>query len=265
MISQAASEVVESLLDEESLVLDVGGGRYPYFRANYVLDIREYGHGIGTPAFGKREGAGVYFSEDTWVARDFYRLPWPFDDNQFDFVICMDTLEDLRDPVAVAQELQRVGRAGYISCPTRAFESSKAASQVSGLRRVYGFPHHRWFVEIRDGGLIFKHKHPLLYEDRKARIRKPGQRSLQFFWARTFHCEERYLGSNDQMRADAHNFAQDHRSWLAQPRRDRGARYCAWPREWGPMPAAIVDADRVLAPRWRRELSRLRRRLYSGR
>jgi ubiquinone/menaquinone biosynthesis C-methylase UbiE len=44
------------------------------------------------------------FTRDTWVQRDICdHEPWPFEDRQFDFVVCSHTLEDVRDPVWVCK------------------------------------------------------------------------------------------------------------------------------------------------------------------
>src|SRR6059058_2170825 len=84
------------------------------------------------------------FSADTWVVRDMCaREPWPFADKQFDFAICSHTLEDIRDPIWVCQELQRVAKAGYIEVPSRLEEQSR------GVKGDWvGWGHHRWLIDI---------------------------------------------------------------------------------------------------------------------
>ena len=53
------------------------------------------------------------FSADTWVQRDICdREPYPFEDEQFDFVVCSHTLEDVRDPIWVCDEMVRVAKRG---------------------------------------------------------------------------------------------------------------------------------------------------------
>jgi SAM-dependent methyltransferase len=46
----------------------------------------------------------------------------PFRDKAFDFVITFHVLEHVPDPAAFLQELQRVGKAGYIETPNAIFE-----------------------------------------------------------------------------------------------------------------------------------------------
>ena len=80
------------------------------------------------------------FTADTWVMRDVCdKEPWPFADDQFDFVICAQTLEDIRDPVWVCEEMARVGKAGYVEFPSRLEE------HCWGIDGEWpGWNHHRW-------------------------------------------------------------------------------------------------------------------------
>lgn len=239
MINANISKIILERLDENSLVIDIGGGRSPWFRANYVLDIRSIDEKVGVTAFGEEDQALEYFSPDTWIQRDFYDLPWPFEDNQFDFMVCMGTLEDLRDPMRIAQEIQRISKAGYISMPTRAAESCFAITKKPLTSRLHGYQHHRWFVEIVDGALTFKVKHPLLYQSRQWRVRTFGQHTLNFFWQDSFDCREVYLGSTENAVDEMKKFCLEHEEWLRLPDRTSEqamSRYNHWPRSWGPWP-----------------------------
>jgi ubiquinone/menaquinone biosynthesis C-methylase UbiE len=62
----------------------------------------------------------------------------PFEDKSVDFLICSHTLEDLRDPIRVCREINRVAKAGYIEVPSRAMET------IFGLehRGYPGYYHH---------------------------------------------------------------------------------------------------------------------------
>src|SRR6059058_5140858 len=99
------------------------------------------------------------FSADTWVVRDMCaREPWPFADKQFDFAICSHTLEDIRDPIWVCQELQRVAQAGYIEVPSRVEE------QARGVQGDWvGWGHHHWLIDIDEGSIQFVFKHHILH------------------------------------------------------------------------------------------------------
>src|SRR3712207_5372782 len=83
---------------------------------------------------------------------------WPFDDAQFDFVVCSHVLEDIRDPLFVCSELQRVAKAGYIEVPSRLEEQSKG---VQG--DWVGWSHHHWIIELNDDRLDFLFKPHMLH------------------------------------------------------------------------------------------------------
>ena len=89
-------------LPDEAVVLDVGGWAAPLERADWVIDLMPYEtRGL----YRRAEPQPERFTADTWVVRDICaREPWPFADDQFDFVVCAQTLEDIRDPVWVCEE-----------------------------------------------------------------------------------------------------------------------------------------------------------------
>ena len=188
MLEASANAILEQLPDG-ALVLDVGGWASPFERADWVLDLLPYDtRGL----YGYDRATAVErFTERTWLQRDICdHDPWPFADNQFDFVVCAQTLEDLRDPVWVCRELQRVARAGYIECPSRAEE------QTWGVHgRWVGWSHHRWLVDVVDDRLRFAFKPAVLH----ARDHFPAghlttfsaaERVVQLWWEDTFEVEE---------------------------------------------------------------------------
>ncbi len=91
---------------------------------------------------------------DTWVERDICdHEPWPFSDDQFDFAICSHVLEDVRDPVWVCHELNRVAKAGYIEVPSRLEEHSV---WVNG--NWAGWSHHHWLIDMGEESIDFVFK-----------------------------------------------------------------------------------------------------------
>jgi SAM-dependent methyltransferase len=123
----------------DARVLDVGGWASPLSRADWVIDLMPYA------------SRGLYgadpdperFTADSWVQRDVCtHEPWPFADGAFDFVVCSHTLEDVRDPLRVVEEIARVGRAGYVEFPSRLVE------QAWGVEGPWvGYSHHHWLCE----------------------------------------------------------------------------------------------------------------------
>jgi hypothetical protein len=143
--------LISASLDDSAKVLDVGGWARPFTRADWVLDLMPH----ETRGMLGHDGEGdERFSAETWVARDICdREPWPFEDGSFDFVVCSHTLEDLRDPVWVCGELQRVARAGYVEVPSRLEEQSW---NVQGP--WVGWGHHHWLIDVgeQDISCVFK-------------------------------------------------------------------------------------------------------------
>jgi hypothetical protein len=187
----ASVERLEREVGPDALVLDAGGWGRPLSRADWVIDLGDYatrgqwGHD-GDPATER-------FNEETWVQRDLCdREPWPFADHQFDFAVCSHTLEDLRDPVWVCAELQRVARAGYVELP------APVDDLTWGVNGPWvGWSHHRWLCFVRDGGLEFVHKPHLLVSE--GRHLPPSavaglaieQRTIHLWWEGELPCRER--------------------------------------------------------------------------
>src|SRR5207248_305961 len=125
-----------------SLVLDVGGGAAHDARADWVIDIEpwERRNWFYTDR-GERPPFHDRVPRTQWVQRDICdRDPWPFPDGQFAFAICSQTLEDVRDPVWVCQEMMRVAQAGWIATPAAVTELTRGIESSHWC----GWRHHRW-------------------------------------------------------------------------------------------------------------------------
>ena len=111
------------------LVLDVGSGDKPSWRADVLLDR------YPDDAFaGQRSGTG-----QTRIDRPLFdadAADMPFADGVFDYAICSHLLEHVPDPVGVVRELTRVAKAGYIEVP----EASAA--------KIIDFPSHLWWCRL---------------------------------------------------------------------------------------------------------------------
>ncbi|HXY13176.1 MAG TPA: hypothetical protein VEI26_01605 [Terriglobales bacterium] len=151
----------------DATVVDVGGGAAPFPRADYVIDAMPYarlGGGSDGNIHEKLEIKPRY-SKDRWIQIDLCdRHPWPIADKAFDFATCSHLLEDIRDPIWVCSELQRISKAGYIEVPSRVVEQSKGIENP----RHAGYYHHRWLVTRNQNRLEFRHKPHLLHSVKNA-------------------------------------------------------------------------------------------------
>lgn len=193
----ATRQAIAARLQEDDLVLDVGGWGDPFERADWVIDLLPY----ETRGYYARRGwtepgprPPERFTEGTWVTRNICdRAPWPFDDEQFDFVVCSHTLEDVYDPMWVCSEINRIGKAGYIEVPSRLEEQSWG---VEGP--FVGYAHHHWLVDVDDSHIEFVFKAHDIHSSSEFHFPKsfvdaldPDQRVQELWWERSFSFAER--------------------------------------------------------------------------
>lgn len=171
-------------------VLDVGALEKPLWPATHVLDLFPY-HMRRVD-----EGRGALperFTQDTWHIWDVNKVPWPFASRFFDYVWCCQVLEDIRDPIAVCKEMQRVAKAGFISTVHRSYESS--AIQYDG---VVGYHHHRWLIEAfpDQNRIAFTWKTPILQHVAKMRAPRAKDWLLNVGWIGDFNARECHTGGD---------------------------------------------------------------------
>jgi hypothetical protein len=202
MYEPNADKILKTLADDDK-VLDIGGWARPFNRANYVIDAEPYEtrgyfsdpdlaevRGWYAPAQG---GEQEWFSKNTWIQRDICdREPFPFGDKEIDFVVCSQTLEDLRDPLWVCSEMIRVGKCGYIEVPSRVAESSRGIEPGQ-----VGWSHHRWLIDIVDNHIYFTMKYHKIHSHwrfslPRSHLRKipEQQRNEWLFWQESFRFSE---------------------------------------------------------------------------
>ena len=126
------------------IVLDVGSGQDPHPRANILCDK------FVADSTERACGAGLLVDRPIVLA-DATSMPFP--DGSFDFVFCSHLLEHMDDPAALLQELQRVGRRGYIETPSKVYE------------KLWGWDFHRWFVTVVDGRLLIESKDESIFDE----------------------------------------------------------------------------------------------------
>jgi len=162
---------------KNDLVLEIGSGSKPYFRANVLCDA------YLTEA-SQRHFTSLIHDRPTVLA---FAENLPFKDNAFDFIIASHVLEHSSDPERFLTEIQRVGRAGYIETPNALFE------------RICGYSDHRLEIDENNGELvILKKKGPVQDEEIKNLFTQ--KTSLIFSdWVskNPFHFHVRYHWSRD--------------------------------------------------------------------
>lgn len=157
-----------------SLVLDVGSGGKPYPRSDVLLDrLTGAEH---------RQGSAMLIDRPT-VFGDACRMP--FKDKSFDFIVASHILEHMADPSKFLEELQRVGRAGYIETPNFLYERLRPFSihclevaDVNGILQI-----HKKKQPVEDlfiGDLDF-----LANNSRWARLfyKSPDLFHVRYFWS----------------------------------------------------------------------------------
>jgi len=197
---EATRERLLHTLAPDDLVLDIGGWADPFERADWVIDLMPY----ETRGLYEREGwisprprGPERFTPETWIQRDLCaREPYPFEDDSLDFVICSQTLEDLRDPIWVCSEMERIGKAGYIEVPSRLEEQSWG---VNGAECV-GWPHHRWLIDVGERSIEFVFKPHSLHARREYQFPSgfweglsSEARTQTLWWEESFSYVERVI------------------------------------------------------------------------
>ena len=213
------AQKILNMLDAGDKVLDIGGWARPFNRANYVMDAEPYEtrgyfsnptlasiRGWYAPAQG---GTQERFTKNTWIQRDICaREPFPFRDKEIDFVICSQTLEDLRDPLWVCSEMIRVSRRGYIEVPSRLAESSRGVEP-----NQVGWSHHRWLIEIANNHIYFTMKYHMIHSHwrfsvpaRASRKMPEAARNQWLFWDTRFGYSEVTIHGLDPIAAMLEEF-----------------------------------------------------------
>jgi len=90
-------------------ILDVGSGHHPLVQATHLVD--KYPNSNA-----ERRGQDLVIGDRIFVKADIECLP--FDDNSFDFVNASHVIEHTKNPYRAVSELMRVGKSGYIECPS---------------------------------------------------------------------------------------------------------------------------------------------------
>jgi Methyltransferase domain len=223
MLSSSVDTIL-GRLGPDDVVLDIGAWGRPLTRADWVMDLMPYDtRGL----YGRDGPPPERFSSETWIRRDICdREPYPFADQQLDFVICSHTLEDVRDPIWVCSEMIRIAKAGYIEVPSRLEEQSY------GFHGPWvGWSHHRWLIDVGDARIDFVFKHGVLqgrendhFPDGFQQRLAPEQRVQTLWWEGSFEFRERVMVSAEELDPYVSDFVSRNRDLVAIPRLERARR-----------------------------------------
>jgi SAM-dependent methyltransferase len=134
--------LTNEVIAKDAKVLDVGPGHAPFKRANVSVDF------VDVPGVANL------------VKCDLANEPLPFADKEFDFVYARHILEDMFNPFPLIKEMQRVGKAGYIECPSPIAELGRGVD--GGSPPFRGFHHHRYITWMFGKELRLISKYPFV-------------------------------------------------------------------------------------------------------
>lgn len=126
-------------ISSDDLVLEVGSGDDPYPEASILVDKYLVDNT-------QREARLALIVDRPFVLADACFLP--FKDKAFDFVIASHVLEHVDNPKMFISEIARVAKRGYIETPGILRE------------RVFNWPYHKWYTQIKNKRLILTRKTP---------------------------------------------------------------------------------------------------------
>lgn len=132
-------------LDAEGLMLDVGCGDKPHWRADILVDKF-----LDDTHAGQRNTGGSVKASAPLFESPLESLP--FKDKAFDFVYCSHVLEHVLDPAAAVSELLRVGKCGYIEVP------------YAGIQKMYDQETHLWYCDRQGDTLTFVAKDSIAFD-----------------------------------------------------------------------------------------------------
>lgn len=116
---------------------------------------------------------------------------------KFDFCVCTHTLEDIRNPFFVCNQMAMIAKAGYIAVPSKYLELARFENGPDGYR---GHIHHRWIFDVRNDRLIGYPKLSFLesasFPDKIAST-ESGKKDLSLYWKDSIDlclCNNDYMG-----------------------------------------------------------------------
>lgn len=156
-------------IDRKLLVVDIGSGDKPFWRADVYVDDLSLGD--------IQRASKTKTIHDLGIFVDSNVIKLPFKNKKFDFSFCSHLLEHVEDPEKAIKEIVRISKSGYIEIPNGIIES------------VQPFVSHIWFVYRNKKKLVFvrksKRMHEILLENENKFIKdinKSNDPFIRFYW-----------------------------------------------------------------------------------
>jgi uncharacterized protein YbaR (Trm112 family) len=133
-------------VSKNDIVLDIGSGDKPHWRADLLLE--NFPDKVSAL---QRSSGGAATITAPMIIGDVQQLP--FKDKSIDFVIASHLLEHIPNLKAACQEIQRIGKAGYIELP------------YEGMAKILDLDSHLWWCKKKDNQLIFTAKQNFIFDE----------------------------------------------------------------------------------------------------
>jgi hypothetical protein len=133
-------------------ILDVGAGANPW-SIDWITHVADV---FTDPEYINNFNKDIkIFNVDINDPRDWEVVLKDVEENgKFDFVICSHTLEDVNNPKIACEMLNRIGKSGYISMPSKYAELFTFEYKSNCGLPYKGYHHHRWIYKIQNNVLI---------------------------------------------------------------------------------------------------------------
>ena len=131
-------------VNRSDLVIDIGSGDKPFWRADVYLDKSALGSEQRYSSKGIIKDFGLFVDSD--ISKT------PFKNKTFDFSFCSHVLEHVENPELAIKEIVRISKQGYIEVPNGIMEM------------ICPYQSHLWFIFLIKGELIFIRKSKMLHQ-----------------------------------------------------------------------------------------------------
>lgn len=105
-------------IKETDKVLEIGPGASPYFRSDVFLEMKWSDEEVAISQRGKSVDGLVTDKLVVYYDGEIF----PFEDKEFDYIICSHVIEHVINVELFLSEMFRVGKSGYMEYPTIYFE-----------------------------------------------------------------------------------------------------------------------------------------------